>query len=59
LPHSKLLFDKQDVIRKGEIPFTNSMHLLGYSLATFGEEDWNEKNHILPYYNFKRSYVLY
>lgn len=59
LPHSKLFFEKQDVIRKGEIPFTNVIHQLGYDLANFGEEgEWNEKNCILPYYDFKRSYVL-
>lgn len=60
LPHSKEVFNKADVIRKGEIPFTNTIFKLGYGLATMGEiEDWDEKNYLLPYFNYKRLYNIY
>lgn len=58
LPHSKVEFDKAKVIREGEIPFTNTIFKLGYGLALMGKsQEWDEKNYILPYFNYKRLYV--
>lgn len=60
LPHSEKVFDKTDVIRKGEILFTNTIHKLGYELARMGEiEGWDEKNYLLPYFNYRRHYNVY
>lgn len=57
LPHFSGEWDKPKVIRDGEIPFTNTIHEMGYTLDKFGEIDgWNIKNHILPYNNYN---VLY
>ena len=60
LPHSGEEFNKIKTIREGEIPFTNTIHKLGYEMARMGEvEDWNEKNNLLPYFNYKRLYNVY
>ncbi len=44
---------KQEVIRYGEVPFTNEIWKLGRRLVSYGEPGWNmEKNLCLPYYNY-------
>ena len=60
LPHFKGQWndgvDKQQVIREGEIPFTNSIYQMGYELERFGcVGSWSAKNHILPHYEYVRS----
>lgn len=54
LPHFTGDWDKPKVIRDGEIPFTNIIHEMGYTIDKFGEIDgWNSKNCLLPYFNYK------
>lgn len=55
LPHFMGEWDKPMVIKEGEIPFTNIIHQMGYTIDKFGEVDgWNIKNHLLPYYNYTK-----
>lgn len=54
LPHAKDFWDKPQVIRDGEIPFTNSIHDMGYELVRFGTGEWDKKNCLLPYFDYKR-----
>lgn len=55
LPHYVGEWDKPKVIQEGEIPFTNIIHEMGYTIDKFGEVDgWSAKNCLLPYYNYKK-----
>lgn len=55
LPHPKEVFNKAEVVRQGEIPFTNIIHQMGHKLQRFGKKDgWYAENYLLPYYNYVR-----
>jgi hypothetical protein len=55
LPHYKGEgWDKEKIIYEGEVPFTNEITKLGYSIGEFcPKKDWDFENKLcLPYYDF-------
>lgn len=59
LPHYRGAWDKKKVIARGEVPFTRSMHELGFQLDVFSSsKEWRRENLCLPYYEFKKFYEV-
>lgn len=52
---------RAEVIKHGEVPFTNVLIELGYKIVPFGNQlEWDlNKNRILPYYDYKNGRQYY
>ena len=54
LPYAKVgwnsLENREDIIKLGEIPFTNKIHKMGLKLSYFGNHSW-DNDYLIPYYN--------
>lgn len=50
-------YQKHDVIRNGEVPFTNEILKMGLDLVSYGDEKrWNlESNLCIPYFNYQND----
>lgn len=52
---------RQNIIREGEVPFSNVYIEMGFNIVPFGNEvEWDlEKNSVIPYYDYKYGKQLY